>query len=1206
MKKISEAAVLRTYLEEKVRLEKNQLRAVTSGQKLIVVTAGAGTGKTLTLAWRFIWLVVAEDVPVDGILTITFTEKAALEMRERIKRLMEKLLEDEPSLSKRLQQALERLDEAYISTIHAFSMRVLKENALVLDLDPEARVTSGSEESSFWLELERIYDRSDFGAIVGNLRGKWVSRGEKTFAREELPDLVNTFGPGGLTSFAGNFINHFVSRGFCPEDIWQMSTSPEKLDQAAARELKTRFGRDWEEAFELWINEIIPSVDSEIRLDTDKTKFSAGLGMLRRRWEGATPGVDELPHFVADLFGEKGPLSNLTGSKSKKAADALLLERTGESCKEYRDNRIIWPDVTNFILEGLPSEEAKVRGILLETCALCWEFRDAWNSGRGILTFDDLISYALQAIKSSPRYRERFRHVLVDEFQDTNGLQYKMIQTISESAGCPLFLVGDLQQSIYRFRHAQPRIFCEVLWDSQTREDGEAINLDISFRSRGELMTRLNGLFSSVWDDGIIEGIQSSYVPLKAPDHHLWWKERQKGTMPAVTCLVAAPGENDENFGEKRNRTPVDQLRRASFEALARFIDESLSQGKTVWDQGEGTLRPLRYRDIAILVPSRTQYEALEEVLIENWGFPVYFEGNRNYFSRGEVRDVAAALGAMANPENELALASFLESPLSGLSLTEAAALLTPEAGRNGGEKLIERLARLHPDTAGRFLQRRHEARVSGPSRAIAAFLEDEKTLLSFPFWKRRRVAGNLRRAVDIAREYETFVDSSLAGCAEYLEKVTARGIQTEEADVLGEQEDMIRVMTVHVAKGLEFPLVAVVGLEYSSLQGGKSASVLPSSWLGAVTSKVPDSWNGNEKTLGKRLHQALDETENLEEQERLLYVACTRARDSLVLCGVCQRKDGKLNPDKNSWLETVLSHDRERPEIVEPASSTDPHENGSGQAFASGPRKKKAATGTQIFVAEERACSLERLSATAYALFSFCPFAYRMRYRQGLDLQWESPAEDGHGGVEAGSLAHWVLARWDLVADTLINWLPLEERKIKRIINILPPNLRPIARDSTIRTRIRRWLEGFAVGKTARVMRDSPCLQREVPFRVRIKDGPFAIGSIDALYRDAKGYHLLDYKVTASGKAPDILYENQLLFYAAAATVALGSKPSDLALYHLPEGRLHTLSPAAFDPEDILEKIQLTAKKAAQGPFEPARENCGTCPWKKKCPVSG
>jgi hypothetical protein len=300
------------------------------------------------------------------------------------------------------------------------------------------------------------------------------------------------------------------------------------------------------------------------------------------------------------------------------------------------------------------------------------------------------------------------------------------------------------------------------------------------------------------------------------------------------------------------------------------------------------------------------------------------------------------------------------------------------------------------------------------------------------------------------------------------------------------------------------------------------------------------------------------------------------------------------------------LSHDDEQPEIVEPASSKDPLENGSGQAFASGPRKKKTATGTQIFVVEERACSLERMSATAYALFRFCPFAYRMRYRQGLDLRWESPTEDGHGGTEAGSLAHWVLARWDLGADTLGNWLPLEDTRTKRWINLLPPNLRPIARNPDVRSRIRKWLEDFAAGETAKIMRISTSLQREVPFRVRIKDGPFAIGSIDALYRDEKGYHLLDYKVTASGGAPDILYENQLLFYAAAATAALGSKPSGLALYHLPEGKLHTITPAAFDPEDTFLKISIAAKKAAQGPFEPAHENCRTCPWKKECTASG
>jgi ATP-dependent exoDNAse (exonuclease V) beta subunit len=602
---------------------------------------------------------------------------------------------------------------------------------------------------------------------------------------------------------------------------------------------------------------------------------------------------------------------------------------------------------------------------------------------------------------------------------------------------------------------------------------------------------------------------------------------------------------------------------------------------------------------VAILVPTRTQYETLEEVLIEDWGFPVYFEGNRNYFSRGEVRDVAATLKAMADPEDNLALASFLSSPLSGLSLFEATGLLAPLEGKDTPGRLFSRFASIYPEKARRFRSLRLKARVLGPSALVAGFLEDEQTLLAFPSWKRRRVAANLRRAVDIAREYEVYMDSSLPGCAEYLETVTARGIQAEEADVLGEQEDMIRVMTIHAAKGLEFPVVAVAGLEYSGQGGGKSASVLPSTLLGAVTSKLPPSWNGEEQTLGKKLHRLLDESENLEEQERLLYVACTRARDTLVLCGVCKDVKEEPVPPKHSWLETVLS---KKEESGIPVTFVTPEKTGSGSRKA-GPGKE-IATGPVIYLPTGDSRSLERLSATAFSLFRFCPFAWRMRYRQGLDLKWESPMEESHGGAEAGSLAHWILARWDLEPGSLETWLPKNDGKARRRIPLLPPELRPVARDRSQVDMIRRWLENFALSPMARTMKEADSLKREVLFRIRLEEGPVIIGAIDALYEEGNAYHLLDYKVTASGGAPDFLYEAQLAFYAVAAWTASGVIPSGTALYNLPEGKAHPFVLDELRLEQTREEIRQTARDAARGPFEPARRNCPVCPWKESCPA--
>jgi CRISPR/Cas system-associated exonuclease Cas4 (RecB family) len=188
---------------------------------------------------------------------------------------------------------------------------------------------------------------------------------------------------------------------------------------------------------------------------------------------------------------------------------------------------------------------------------------------------------------------------------------------------------------------------------------------------------------------------------------------------------------------------------------------------------------------------------------------------------------------------------------------------------------------------------------------------------------------------------------------------------------------------------------------------------------------------------------------------------------------------------------------------------------------------------------------------------------------------------------------------------DSLEKWLPRDEKGRRRRIGLLPPELRPVARDRSQAERIRRWLTNFALSPTALKMKDAESLQREVPFRVRLEGGPVIIGAIDALYGDRKEYHLLDYKVTASGGAPDTLYEAQLAFYAVAAWKARGTKPSGLALYHLPEGMLHPLALDEHLLENTLEAIQETARKASLGPFDPATENCPVCPWRNTCPAA-
>jgi len=1200
-KTLDKKTLLFNYLKDKEGLEKKQLEAVTSEEKLIAVSAGAGSGKTLTLAWRFIWLVSVLAVPLNSILTITFTEKAAAEMKERIEKILKRLASDLPTMSDTFNDILDRMDDAYISTIHAFAMRVMKESGLFLDLDPNARIITNAENASLWLAIERALDYQEKEVILDQLPKEWKERAREVLSSSELVDLLNTFGAKTISESAENFISSYASRGYSPEDAWAMAENMETEDEKIKVLLLERLLEEWQEAQSLWIEELMPYIKSQIDLEKERANFPQRLLRLYNKWKEP---IDETnaPDFIMDLFGSEGPLRALQNGKVKKAADDFFKETLGLTLKEYRDGNKRWLQAASFIKDGVPHEEKKARRTLIKTFSILWKYVERVRYNRGTLSFDDLIRFALWALDRDERYAKKFAHLLVDEFQDTDGLQDLMLKTIRDKGDSTLFIVGDLQQSIYRFRHAQPKVFWEYIRESHTSSCAKPINLDISFRSRGAVMEKVNHMFSKIWPKTIAKDIQKPFMALEAPKHHHWWQKRQESSVDPFKIIIAASSP------DKEEKEKIDQLRARALEALGHFIAQSVEGKKTIWDkdeEGNFTLRPLRYRDFAILVPSRTQYDAIENALIEKLNLPVYFEGNRSFYGRGETKDISFLLKALANPKDDLAMASFLCSPLSGLTIEEASSLVK-EHKRADDESgsLIFLFRQNHPEEWKAFERLRKVAKVRGASWALASLLEDGKVLLAYPGWKRRRIAANLRKAIDVIREYETFVDPSLESAASYMERATYLESDLQEADILGENDDMIRVMTVHASKGLEFPVVAVVGLESSSNK--KNDSVLPSKWFGVALSKLPDEWTTDkeQELLSKEIHSLFESQEVMEEQERLFYVACTRAKDSLILCGVSNLDEqGKLKPKKNSWLELILLRmeellDEEDTEILcsAPQSQEVKSPKRTEGSFSLGP----IVTIDKKPLVEET--FLENITASIYALYRFCPHAYRMKYRQGLDIAWESPTEDGRGGSDMGSLTHWILKDWDYSPKSLDILLPQDEAKRIERLKTIPPYLRPLYRDSLTLDVVRGWLSKLAESPLASRVRASSKVMKELPFRVDLEGKTEMTGYMDLVFEDQGDLWIIDYKITAPQEASRTLYEDQLLFYGTALWKMTQKFPKRLGIYHLPEGTLENVSFSTDLLEEEAQKIQEVASLACWGPFTPNRANCGLCPWKGSC----
>ena len=1185
--RMSEA--FRSFLE-KNSLEPDQIEAVMSDSPLVVVSAGAGSGKTLTLAWRFVRLVAVNQVPVDRILTITFTEKAALEMRERIRRLMAELQREMPAFAPLLSEALSRLDEAYVSTIHSFSMRVLKECGLSVDMDPGVRVISAPEENSFWQFLERALDRDEMTFLAATLDTLWKERALSTLSSTDYAEVMDHYGSGGVCRMAANSIPLFESRNLSPESLWDWAQDIDTRDRTLSDELMTLLSPLWEEAWDVWLRRIIPNVGGAKTFSGDSTVFSRKGAAFMERWKDAPPAREHLPEFILALMGKPdGLIGDLRGATGKimKAVKESCISVTGQDLAGYRDSRIEWVPAARWVLDGCPPEEASVRQSLLRIVSLFWQLFESAKSSRGAISFEDMIRGARDALFREPSFPERFLHVIVDEFQDTNALQEELLSSFTPAPGRTVFFVGDLQQSIYRFRHAEPEIFWRMI--RKASEDGASlVNLDITFRCRQGVMDQINGLFKMTWEGGVARSTGKPYSPLMPPVSRKWWQARQEVSVKPFEIIVTTGSGDTPPPGRA-------ELREAALGMLGDRIREAVSSGATVWGRdGAGGFapQPVRFRDIAVLVPSRTYYDILEKVFVEQRGIPTYFEGNRNYFDRGEVRDAVRLLEAVADQGDTLALASFLASPLSGLTPGEASSLISDSL--RSGTSLFDNLAASFPDTAEWLRRCRRTGLAAGPSSALAMLLGDARILLSYPSWRRSRIAANLRRGVDLAGEYEASMGRSLTGCAAYLRDVTRRGSDAREADILGEDDDMVRVMTVHAAKGLEFPVVAVTGLEKSVTTREKGTKLTPSARLGIAPSELPENkgGEGRQKTLAAVIHDIFERVEAIEESERLLYVACTRARDSLILCGVCGQKEDLPLPEKNSWLETVSRWQEDSGGLC--------FSSPSGGAASPPIREKPDAAGRRSIVpSDQPARALERLSATGYALFRYCPLAFRMRHRQGMDISWEETS-DGAGGADLGSLAHWILKRWDLRPETLEKFRPGPGKRSTG--NLLPPELRPVWSDPSRSGPLLEWLESFSCSPVALRMREARDLQREVPFRIRLDGGVVMVGAIDVLWREDKTLFIRDYKTGGTAGAPRALYDLQLIFYALAARKHFGEMSLDLALLSLRDSSEIRVDMPEVSWQEVERDIASAAASAGSGPFGPNTGMCPSCPWRRDC----
>ncbi|WP_240375500.1 helicase-exonuclease AddAB subunit AddA [Bacillus piscicola] len=897
---------------EQVRWTDSQWEAISSSGTNLLVSAAAGSGKTAVLVERIIHRITNEENPldVDELLIVTFTNAAAAEMKNRIAAAIETELAKNPE-SLHLRRQLALLNRAQISTLHAFCMSVIRKYYYLADIDPNFRILHDVEGELLKEEiLEEVFEEQY--SLEDNRRFiDAVDRFSNDRSDEGLRNLVLK-------------LYHF-SRSHPDPNRWLIEMADTYLLDKETTVDQLTWGKEiWEEA------------KVKIQAALLQVKEAKAVCLLENGPFPYLTTIEEDEKMIKSIFDSSdwetmhAQFSSLTFGRLKTIKKNDPVDKSlKEYVKEQRD--IVKKEMNELksetfsqppaaYLQDVKSMAAPIQ-TLVETVQLFAERYEQRKTEKTLVDFSDLEHISLALLKrdnseAAKEYRTRFQEILVDEFQDINHTQEEILKTIANHNN--LFLVGDVKQSIYRFRLAEPGIFLDK-YKSYNRDDGIPgwkINLDKNFRSRKDVLHAVNFIFKQVMDEEAGEIEYDEAAELKAGN--LDYPDFQNDTE----LVVINKGEERYEAGEEAAEE-VEEIETAQLEArfMARRIKQLLEDKHQIMDKETKQMRRITFRDIVILMRSLSATPAIVDEFKKE-GLPVYAELNEGYFEAVEINIMLSLLKTIDNPFQDIPLAAVLRSPIVDMNEEELAQIRLMNKEGSFFEALKEAVAKgpasswVEKATSfyGRFCKWRDRAR----KEALSDFLWDlmqETGYYDFagglPGGKQRQ--ANLLALYDRARSYEKTSFRGLFRFLRFIERIQERGDDLGTARALGEQEDVIRMMTIHKSKGLEFPIVFLAGLNKKFNMQDVYSRVLFHKSLGIGTKTIDPDTRIVKDSLPQLAIKKKTYREQLAEEMRTLYVAMTRAKEKLILVGTVN------NPQKmfDKWQRSFTHSQQTLPVMV-------------------------------------------------------------------------------------------------------------------------------------------------------------------------------------------------------------------------------------------------------------------------------------------------
>ena len=895
-----------------VKWTNEQLQAIQEKDSNILVAAAAGSGKTAVLVERIIHKIIDEQMDIDKILVVTFTNAAASEMRERILEAIYKKLEENPE-NVHLQRQIILLNKASICTIHSFCLDVIHNHFYEIDLPSNFKIADTAEIDLLKQE------------VLDDLFEQKYTENDKDFI-ELLENYTNYRGDEALQELVLK-IYKFI----------QSSPFPIKWLQEKLELLKIE---DKDISQTIWGKLIIQAVEDDIQesimqLETVKSKMALYPEMTKF-YQTISEDIINLQDLQKYNSWDELYIKLLNFNFSKWPVDKKVTNDLKEDSKEIRDKvKKHIKEKTAKLLSCSQEQAVKdlkiITPILEKLANLVTEFTKNFaekKKEKNCIDFNDIEHFALKILldennnptEVAKKYKEKFEEIAIDEYQDSNLVQEAILTSISK--GNNIFMVGDVKQSIYKFRQARPELFLQKYdeyknKEEKTQEDNLKIQLFRNFRSRQNILNITNLVFESIMSKelGDINYNENEYLNYGANYPEPEEAKNCAGIaeldiidLKEDESITAFEGEEDE---EEQERVEDDVLE-AKF--VANQIQELLNSDYMVFDKKQG-YRKIRPKDIVILLRATSNLSPIYEKELSDLELPVFSDTSGTYLDTVEIQTILSVLKIIDNPLQDIPLVVVLRSSICNFTDNDLITIRLTDRNCNFYEALIKTRLICDGDLKNKiesFLEKLEKWKSISQYMPLDEFIWQIYLDTGYyqyvgllPNGAMRQ--ANLKTLFEKAKQYEKASFKGLFNFIQFIDKLKKQNGDLASAKLIGENEDVIRIMSIHKSKGLEFPVVFLCNSHKKFNMQDLNDNILLHQDIGFGPTIMDTTRKIKYSSIAKDAIKLKMKQETLSEEQRILYVALTRAKEKLYITG--RSKDfNKYVQDKNKVLEMYES----------------------------------------------------------------------------------------------------------------------------------------------------------------------------------------------------------------------------------------------------------------------------------------------------------